>query len=292
WKLTAAPSQGGVEQQSAGTVAVNVDPKLQKLIDELTELDKKTPSSGTGGPNAEVVKYNLKRVDLLEKIIAEVPAKDRETWIRQVADSLSSAAQNSAPSEPAALERLQRLEKQVVGAVPNTSLAAYVVYRRMQAENATKLAKPGIDYTKVQQEWLEGLTKFVTTYPNVDDTVEALMQLGMGSEFLSKDVEAKKWYARLARDYADKPLATKARGAVRRLESEGKEFELTGPLLEGGTFEMGQVRGKVVAVYYWGGWSQQSSGDFARLKQILDGYKAKGFELVCVNLDNSAEEAA
>lgn len=292
WKLTAAPSQGGAEQPPPGSTTVNTDPKLQKLIDELTEMDKSPPPSGVGSPNAEVVKYNLKRVDLLEKIVAEVPAKDRETWIRQVADSLSTAAQNSATSETAAAERLQRLEKQVVGAVPNTPLAAYVVYRHMQAENSMKLLKPGIDYSKVQQAWLEDLKKFVMAYPSVDDTADALMQMGMVSEFLGKDVEAKNWYARLARDYADKPLAAKARGAVRRLESEGKEFELSGPLLDGSAFEMGQVRGKVVAVYYWASWSQQSSGDFVKLKQILDGYKSKAFELVCVNLDASAEEAA
>src|SRR5262249_10289394 len=232
WRLTAAPSQGVAEQPPPGSSTVSTDPKLQKLIDELTEMDKSPPASGVGGPNAAVVKYNLKRVDLLEKIIAAVPAKDRETWIRQVADSLSPAAQNSTTGQSTASERLQRLEKQVVGAVPGTPLAAYVVYRRMQADNAMKLAKPGIDYSNVQQAWLAALKKFVTTYPNVDDTPDALMQLGMVSEFLGKNGEAKNWYARLARDYADKPLAAKARGAVRRLESEGKEFELAGPLLD------------------------------------------------------------
>src|SRR5262249_19605522 len=201
WRLTAAPSQAVPDQPAPGGAVVNADPKLQKLIDELTERDKTPPPSGTGGPNAEVVKYNLKRVNLLEKIIAEVPAKDRETWIRQVADSLSSAAQNSGASETAALERRQRLDETEVGGVARAPLAADVIYRRMQGENAMKLAKPGIDYSKVQQEWLESLKKFVTTYPNVDDTVEALMQLGMVSESQGKDAEAKKWYAQLARDY-------------------------------------------------------------------------------------------
>src|SRR5262245_6010189 len=292
WKLVGAPSQGAVPEQAAPAGAVvSADPKMQKLIEELTEMDKSPPASGTGGPNAEIVKYNLKRAGVLEKILAEVPAKERETWVRQVADSLGIAAQNSAAGETAAAERLQRLEQQVVGATPNTPLAGYVVYRRMQADYSARLFKPGVDSTKVQQEWKEKLTKFVTTYPNVDDTPDALMQLGVVSEFLGKDADAKNWYGRLVRDFADKPQTVKARGAVRRLESEGKEFGLTGPLLEGGSFEMSQARGKVVAVYYWASWNDQSSGDFAKLKQVLDSYKAKGFELVCVNLDGTAEEA-
>jgi hypothetical protein len=131
----------------------------------------------------------------------------------------------------------------------------------------------------------------VSTYPKADDAVDALMQLGMASEFTGKDAEAKKWYAKLARDFADKPQAAKARGAVRRLDSEGKDFELTAPLLEGGALEAAQLRGKVVAVYYWANWNQQPAADFARLKQVVDAHKSKGFELVCVNLDASAEEA-
>src|SRR5262249_61402573 len=111
------------------------------------------------------------------------------------------------------------------------------------------------------------------------------MQLGMWCGFLGKDADAKKWYAQLARDYSEKPQAAKARGAVRRLESEGKEFELAGPLVGGGAFEMGQVRGKVVAVYYWASWNDQASGDQAKLKQVHDAYKAKGFEVVGGNLD-------
>src|SRR5262249_52694844 len=117
------------------------------------------------------------------------------------------------------------------------------------------------------------------------------MQLGMWCGFLGKDADAKKWYAQLARDYSEKPQAAKARGAVRRLESEGKEFELAGPLVGGGAFEMGQVRGKVVAVYYWASWNDQAPADLAKLKQVQESYKAKGFELVCVNLDGSPAEA-
>ena len=101
--------------------------------------------------------------------------------------------------------------------------------------------------------------------------------------------QAKKWYAHLTRDFASHPLAAKAQGAARRLELEGKVFDLAGPVLGGGTFTMDQVRGKLVVVYYWASWNQQCVGDFAKLKLMLEG--RNNLALVCVNLDNTAEEA-
>ncbi|HEV3442984.1 MAG TPA: TlpA disulfide reductase family protein, partial [Gemmataceae bacterium] len=71
-------------------------------------------------------------------------------------------------------------------------------------------------------------------------------------------------------------------------------MELAGPTLDGATFNISQVRGKMVVVYYWASWNKERCvGDFAVLKQLLDNYanKGAGLELVCVNLDNAVEEA-
>jgi len=133
----------------------------------------------------------------------------------------------------------------------------------------------------------------VQAYPRADDTPDALLQLGMVSEFLSKEVEAKNWYSRLAREFTDKPQAAKARGAVERLDSEGKSFKLAGPLVSdpATSYDVAQLAGKVVVVYYWASWNNQCVADFAKLKQVLDAHGSKGVALVCVNLDNTGEEA-
>jgi len=295
WKLTEAPyigaaiNSGGNGSENGGT-NIQDNPKLAKLIEELTDLDKKPPQpSATPGPNPELVSYNLKRADLLEKIVAEVKAKDREQWIRQVADSLSTAAQNSAATEKSALDRLTRLEKQIVEAMPGSNLAAYITFREMQAAYAMQLMDK--DFEKVQKTWVERLTTFVTTYPKAEDTPDALLQLGMVNEFLGKEVEAKKWYEQLVKDFADKPQGVKGIGAKKRLEAEGKPMELNGSQLGGGTFAMGKIAGKVAVIYYWASWNQQCVGDFAKLKLLLDTYGSKGVEVVCVNLDTTAEEA-
>jgi peroxiredoxin len=86
-------------------------------------------------------------------------------------------------------------------------------------------------------------------------------------------------------------LAAKAQGALHRLEVEGQALELSGTQFDGSPFHLADLRGKVVVVYYWGGWSKERCvGDFATLKMLLDTYAGK-LAVVCVNLDNTVDEA-
>src|SRR5205823_15045330 len=170
-------------------------------------LDKQAVPA-TGGADPKVVAHHIKRADLLERIVGVVKPEERESWIRQVADSLGTAAQCSPANDQAAMNRLLNLEKQIVASLPGSNLAGYVVYRRLQADYSVKIASAK-DFTKLQTEWAAGLAKFVEIYAKCEDAPEALLQLGMVNEFLGKDVEAKNWYARLQKDFADKPQGAK-----------------------------------------------------------------------------------
>jgi hypothetical protein len=289
WRIVDAPGVGDGSESTGSPM----DPALQAQLDQLRELDAKSPKSVEGpGPNTEIVNFNLQRANVLEQIVAKVKPEEREQWIRQIADCLSAAAQNSPETDKTAYQRLVRLEDQIVKAVPSSTLAAYVTFREMSADNAAKLAKPGPDVTKLQEEWLQKLSKFVDAYPRTEDTPEALMQLGMVSEFVNQEAAAKKWYGRLAKEFSENALAAKAQGALRRLDLEGKPLLLTGPILGGGNFNVSQLLGKTVVVYYWASWNKDRCvGDFATLKLLLDTYANKGLALVCINLDNTAEEA-
>jgi hypothetical protein len=290
WRLTDAPTAG---DEGGNAVVSAVDPALQGLLDQLRDHDAKAPKAdGIPGANTELVTYNLARANLLEAILVKVKAEEREQWYRQLADCLAAAAQYSAETDKTAYQRLQQLEDQIVKAAPGSNLAGYITFREMSADNALKMSKPGPDITKIQEQWIGKLTNFVSTYPKADDTPEALMQLGMVSEFMNKEIEAKKWYTRLAKEFAQDPMAAKAAGALSRLEIEGKPFELTGTLLDGTAFNIGQLVGKTVVVYYWASWNDsRTKADFTALKTLLDQYGAKGLALVCVNLDNTKQEA-
>lgn len=294
WRLVAAPVPGHSVDQAPTTASGGAQPneKLQKLLADLSDHDKTMPEvEPTPGPKPLVVKHNLARADILEKIVAEVEPREREAWIRQVADSLSTAAQNSGSSEKTALTRLESLRAQIVKVMSGSNLAAYIEFRRMQAIYARQLTDPKGDFTKIQENWLKTLASFVKEYPKAPDSADALLQLGMVSEFLAKESEAKKWYEQLASDFASHDLAGKAKGALNRLGAVGKQLQLSGRTLSGDRFSIEDLSAKLTVVYYWASWNQQTVGDFAKMKLMLSKYEDKGVKMVCVNLDNEASEA-
>ncbi|MFQ3652143.1 MAG: thioredoxin-like domain-containing protein, partial [Gemmataceae bacterium] len=292
WRLIDAPTPGAtpVVEDRAIAGALNVDAATQKLLTELGELDKANP--GHSGPEAE--KHHLARANLLEKIIASVKPNERDPWYRQDADSLSSAAQAAGTANSEGMKRLVKLETEMVKYLPGSNLAAYITFRRLQAEYSIALNKAsGEEFGKIQQAWMEKLTEFVKLYPKADDTADAMLQLGMVCEFLGKEVEAKNWYNQLAKNFAGKPQAAKGEGAARRLGLEGQTFELAGPILGNPEvpYDVQQLKGKLVIVYYWASWNSQAASDFAKLKALLD--KSEGqVAILGVNVDSSAAEGA
>jgi thiol-disulfide isomerase/thioredoxin len=290
WRLVDAPLPGATPATDDRAIAgaLSVDSATQKLLTELSELDKANP----GHTGAEAEKHHLARANLLEKIIAAVKPNERDPWYRQDADSLSSAAQAAGTATSAGMTRLTKLETEMVKYLPGSNLAAYITFRRLQAEYSVALNKAsGEEFSKIQQDWLDKLTAFVKSYPKADDAADAMLQLGMVCEFLGKEVEAKNWYNQLAKNFAGKPQAVKGEGAARRLGLEGQTMSLGGPVLGSAdtTYDIEQLKGKVVIVYYWASWNGQASSDFAKLKAIAD--KSEGqVAILGVNVDGKAEE--
>jgi thiol-disulfide isomerase/thioredoxin len=290
WRLVDAPTPGAAPAMADNTLAgaVNVDPATQKLLNDLGELDKVNP--GHSGPEAE--KHHLARADLLEKIISAVKPNERDPWYRQDADSLSSAAQAAGTPTSAGLTRLIKLESEMAKYLPGSNLTAYISFRKLQAEYSIALNKAsGEEFAKIQQAWMDKLTAFVKAYPKADDAADAMLQLGMVCEFLGKEVEAKNWYLQLAKSFPSKPQAAKGEGAARRLSLEGQIMNLAAPTLSDGNtpFDIDQLKGKVVVVYYWASWNSQASSDFAKLKGLVDRYEGQ-VAILGVNVDSSAAE--
>ncbi len=301
WRIVDAPAAGAAPVDTTAGIdkQLDSDPKLMGLVNELTDLDKKMAPDAGPSPNPLMARHHLARVEILERIAAAAKPEARDPWIRQMADSLSTAAQNSPPGDKAAMTQLVRLEESMAKSAPGSNLAAYVTYREMQAGYAVGIQrsagkeKGAQDFNTLQQAWVDRLTKFVEAYPKAEDAPDALLQLGMVNEFLNKDVEAKNWYGVLAKNFPDSPQGHKAGGAIRRLGLEGQTIRLVGPKLDepNSVYDVDQARGKVVVVYYWASWNSQTASDFSKLKVLMDTQGSKGVELVCVNLDNTAKEA-
>lgn len=295
WKLVDGPSTG-MEAPGAGGGSSGGAPPVPKAIEalvaKLQEVDTSFPNSPT--PEA-IAAHNAKRVEILEQIVSRLEPKDQETWLKLLVDALAAAAEGE-KADGKHIARLKQL-REALAKGPSTTLAAYVGFRHLVAENSIAIAGANDQaggFDVVQSKWRTNLEEFIKTYATSEEAPEAMLRLAMAYEYL-KDGEpkAKEWYARLAKDYAQHPHAAKAAGAVKRLDSVGKPLELVGPnLADGKVFNAASLQGKVVVVYYFASWSRALAGDVQKLTALEKEYGPKGLVLVSVCLDNDARTAA
>ncbi len=273
-------------QPAAGTAE---NPKVQKLIEELQALDKKTP-----GPTASKTAwsdFNTQRTVALRKLVtaSETP-EDKEQWQKQIADGIAAGVQSDTYND--GIEQLKSMLTDVKKESPKSSLVAYLTYRIMTAEYSQKLRKAPSDKTsEIQEKWLESLEEFVTKYPKADDSPEALFQLGSTYEFSGKLKDARTWYVKLSSSAPETPSGARAKGALSRLDSKGEPFRLSGKDLKGKPVDIATLNDKVVLVIYWANWSEPLVKDLPQIRALYEQYHDRGLEILGVNLDATKEEA-
>jgi peroxiredoxin len=304
WKLVDGPALGannpalagfffGIEGApptgagaSAATTAINEPTAaMQKILESIEKLDAEMASAEADKMPA----LTAKRADLLEELAAAAATpEERVMWYKQVADAISSAAQDG--SYPDGLKRLDELEAKLAKEKVSEELLTHIEFRRMVAAHWLKNADPKTDYAEAQKEWLQQLEAFVAKHKGSEHVAEALYQLGMHSEYGGDEEAAQKWYQRLATDFPKSPTTPKARGAIRRLTSAGKPLELKGPDVSGASVDLAQYRGKNVLVHYWSTSSPVSQADHEMLVDIYKKFGGAKFDIIGVSLDYSRDE--
>jgi peroxiredoxin len=304
WKLTQIPQPieganstmaGGLLMQPtlAATVAATAEttpgsPEVQKILTELQKLDQESPPPAAGA--AKLTEYNAKRADILSRLVAASSnEEERSQWTRQMIDSIASAVQIGAYAE--GLDRLKTLETDLQRTSPKSPLVPYVAYRRLLAEYASQhQASSTSKQQEVQKWWRDQLEKFTKDYPSADDTPEALLQLAIAHEFIGQMADAKRWYGELADRYPQSKAGKRGAGALKRLDLKGKPFEFAGPSLDDKhLISSRDYQGKVLLVAYWSTWCTTCTQDLPALRALYDQYNSKGFEIVGVNLDVTAD---
>lgn len=306
WKLKDAPTTLDTPSSNNGLMSSNSsstpsapaveDGPLQKVLKELADLDAKVPQEVNAGPNPAMVAYHGKRAEIINRIVPLCAEKDRESWYKQIIDSLAATVSASAAGDTSAYTNFQNYSNQVAKQAPGTEIAGYAQYRLLNMENNQQLAsiKKAEDHLKIQATHAEKLAAYVKAYPQGSDTPEAMHHLGEIYELLNKETEARQWYEQVAAKHANSRFAQKATGSIRRLTSIGKTWEVgvnAQVLNNNGQFNAQALQGRTVVVYYWATWCNTASADFAKLKQILTPLSAKGVVLVAVNIDDKLEDA-
>ncbi len=281
------PGQSATPDAATSTPNSSADPRVTELVKQLQELDAKPPTAES--PPADFVRFNTRRAAVLNQLVKATKGPDQENWLKQLIDGLTSAVQTGVYED--GLKELKLLETQLKQQVKsNSSLPAYITYRRMLAEYSTTVqsAKTSAQQAKAQEEWIKDLTTFVETYPKGDDAPDAMMQLATGLEFAGKVAEARKWFRELATSHSQTTPGKKAAGALIRLDVIGRSLPLAFAGLEGGKIDIRNYRGKAVLIVFWATWCKPCSEDLPKLRALYQQYRSQGFEIIGVNLDNQS----
>lgn len=299
WKLVELPSLsesgdaitqtvGNFFRPGMGDVAVSKaavsGSEMQTLVKSLERIDTALASETS---KRKIAQLHADRADAVERLIASTSdAGERMTWIRQLVDTVSFAVQSNA--YPNGLDRLKAARKKYAGR--DKAIAAYIDYAVLSTDYASRLT-PDADSVKVQEWYLDRLTKFVSTYPNADESAQALLQLALGKEFENNEKEALSYYKKIVKDFRGNEAASKAAGAIRRLDSIGKSVELDGRTIDGKPFRLSSLKGRPVVIQYWATWCEPCKEDMKQLRRLQAQYKRAGLTIVGVSIDNSREDA-
>jgi thiol-disulfide isomerase/thioredoxin len=190
---------------------------------------------------------------------------------------------------PDGAARLKSLYEKLQKNDADKGVASFVRFRELTAEYAISMQAKKVDYSKVQSEWLKTLEQYVNEYPTSVDAAEAMLQLAINQEFNGQEDEAKKWYARIVKEFPESAPAKKAAGAQTRLDSVGKSILLGGQSPAGGAVDLAKYRGKAVLIQYWATWSSPAKADMATLKELWNKY-GRSFTVIGVCLDNDVKD--
>ena len=258
---------------------------LQKLLNDLSSLDAEAAKATTPEEQAQ---YTGRCADLLVQIAdAAKNADDRAMWLRQLADMISAAVQSGTCSDGA--ERLKSLFEKLQKNDADKNLAAYVKFRQLTASYVLSMQAAKPDFPKIQAAWLKTLEKYIGDYPSAPDAAEAMLQMAISQEYNGQEDDARKWYARIVKEFPDSQAAKKATGAETRLDSVGRVIDLSGQSPLGSPVELASYRGKVVLIQYWATWSGPAKADMPTLKELWNKY-GRQFTIVGVSLDNNVKE--
>lgn len=267
------------------SAAGGISGDLQKLVTDLEKIDLALQQA-TGSAAARL---HEQRVDVMEGIIASSDADQRESWVRQLVDTIGAAVESD--TYPKGLERLEKLSVKYGKNAPE--IQAYIDFQIVNSEYALRVSKMSTnkDFAEVQEWRLKSLESFVDKHPGTIEEARAMLKIGLAKELEDDSKSAVSWYTKVATNFRNTDEGQKAAGAVRRLESVGREISLKGRTLDNKALDLAQLKGKPVVVHYWATWCEPCKQDMKLLLDLQARYQKAGLTIVGVNVDADRRDA-
>jgi peroxiredoxin len=96
-------------------------------------------------------------------------------------------------------------------------------------------------------------------------------------------------HAKKLLEHKEKGVKDVAREELNILEAKKQPYDLKFTAVDGKQVDLAQLRGKVVALYFWSSTNKRSTDDLAKIRQIHSDNKKKGLELVTVSYDKEED---
>ena len=259
--------------------------EVQRLLTDLEKLEESIKDEA-----GDKAKLHDEKAKVLMKLIAANKGTDQmELWVKQFADSISSATQSG--EYPEGIEKIRLLVSQLGNMPKGKELVPYVAYRQLSTEFTLKSSQPKADYARLQSDYMEKLEAFAADYPESIDSADALIQIGLNLELAGDEPEAEKWYRKVAAKFPQAIQGKKASGAIARLSLEGRQFRLAGKTLDGKQIDTKTMTKTPVLVQYWASWCGPCKEDMAELRKIQAKYARQNLQIIGVNLDTDPRVA-
>ena len=231
------------------------------------------------------------KANVLQKLVVAHKGTDQmELWVKQFADSISSAAQ--AGEYPEGVSKLRLLESQLGNMPKGRELVPYVAYRLLSTDYTIKSLGEKVDFAKLQTEYMEKLEDFARDYPDSSDAADAMIQIGLNHELAGDEAEGEKWYNKVASRFPQTMQGKKASGAIARLSLEGRQFRISGKTVDGKQVDTKTMAKSPILVHYWATWCSPCKADMAELRKLQAKYARQNLQIVGVNLDTDPRAAA
>lgn len=277
---TAAPADMADERE--------VRPLLERLSQLSQLIDRDNQS-------AQAWQYHLEQAEVLLQLAVHSRGKERANTLKMAVDGFYSSALLAPREQPLAFERLRQLPQRLGQAFPGNAIVEYAILQEIQADCMRVMEETG-DNNKAQEHRCTRLLQFAQQHPGAPAAARAILEAAHIRESLNENAEAARCYRYLITHFPADAAVRKAEGALWRLGQNPGPVHLQLPFLyptgsgSESTFNIDQLHGSLIVVYFWTSASPHAAEDFEALKHLTDRWAGRGLEVVYVNLDEDAAQ--